>query len=150
MKETGLEAESLSRLFAEIYYRCHPAYTVGLSHQAVRALHLVAVAASEGRPATVGDVASHTGLAPNTASELLKRLEGKGLLRKRRGGVDERVVEVVLTGAGEEALEEHAGLDVGRLAEVLGGMTAEERERVHRGFSLLAERLQARTEIKGG
>lgn len=143
MKGPRDQAEDLSGLFAEVYYLCQPTYTVQLSHQAVRALHFVAMSAAEGRSATVGDVASHVGLAHNTASELLKRLREKGLVLVRRGERDERVVEAELTEQGERALGEHVGLDVGRLGGVLAAMSEEERETVHSAFGLLAERLRA-------
>ncbi len=145
MEKPRKEAEDLSGLFAEIYFLCHPAYTVRLSHQGVRVLHFVAMSSKGGRSATVGNIAAHLGLAHNSASELLKRLREKGLVAVRRGERDERVVEAELTEEGERALREHVGLDVGRLGEALSAMGQEEREAVLSAFGLLARRLRAGT-----
>ena len=125
-----LLAADLSATYAAIYRHCHPAYTVALGHQSVRALQLLSESGS-----SVQSIARYLGCAPNTASELVRRLADIGLVGKHRGGGgDERSVEVRLTHEGERVLIEHTGLDTEKLAERLDAMTAEERLEVQNGL----------------
>ena len=123
-------AADLSATFAAIYRHCHPAYTVALGHQSVRALQLLSESGS-----SVQSIARHLGCAPNTASELVRRLAEMGLIGKHRGGRgDERSVEVRLTPEGERVLLEQTGLDTEKLAECLEALTPEERLEVQNGL----------------
>ncbi|MFN0045532.1 MAG: MarR family winged helix-turn-helix transcriptional regulator [Sphingorhabdus sp.] len=108
-------AHDISRNFAAIYHRCHPRYTIALSHQSVRVLQLL----HEERAVQVQRVAEFLGCAANTASELISRMVSKGLIEKQRSEADERVVRLCLTDAGTAAFDEHVGLDVLRLARAL-------------------------------
>ena len=63
--------------------------------------YLVLVTLQPGRPASVKDVADALSLDHGTLTPLLRRMEAAGLITRRRSGVDERRVEVGLTGAGE-------------------------------------------------
>ncbi|AYG02270.1 MarR family winged helix-turn-helix transcriptional regulator [Gryllotalpicola protaetiae] len=51
---------------------------------------------------TVGRLGELLGLDSGTLSPLLKRLESRGLVERRRAASDERVVEISLTDAGRE------------------------------------------------
>jgi len=126
-------AERISWLFSSIYFHCHPSFNIELSHQAVRALQYVHMTG----PVTVQQVAAHLQCAQNTASEILQRLQHKGLVCKVRRIDDERVVEVHLTEAGYEAVRQHTGLDIERLACVLESLQSEQRERIEAGLTLL-------------
>jgi DNA-binding MarR family transcriptional regulator len=108
-------ASSISRNFAAIYHRCHPRYSIALSHQSVRVLQLL----NEEQAVTVQRVAEFLGCAANTASELVSRLVSKRLVEKQRSEDDERVVFLRLTDIGRTAFDEHVGLDVSRLANAL-------------------------------
>jgi DNA-binding MarR family transcriptional regulator len=55
---------------------------------------------AEAGPLSVGDQARHHGLSRATATELIDRLEGKGLVARVRDGRDRRRVFVSLTEAG--------------------------------------------------
>ncbi len=100
-------------------------YGEDLSHRAVRVLQLTAMTAP---PPCVHDVARGLGMAVSSASELLKRMERKGLIERRRMSSDERVVEISLTPAGNAALAEHTTLDQEKLADALTDLTPAERE----------------------
>jgi MarR family transcriptional regulator, organic hydroperoxide resistance regulator len=126
-------AEQLSDLFAEIYYRCHPEFTLNLSHQSIRALQFIGL---EGT-VTVQEVAERLGCARNTASEILHRMADKGLITRKRRKGDERVVELRITADGQSVLQEQTGLDLGKLARSLAGMDQIEREQIMKGFELL-------------
>ncbi|WP_018131193.1 MarR family winged helix-turn-helix transcriptional regulator [Effusibacillus pohliae] len=134
-------AEELSAYFSEIYYHCHPSFSINLSHQAVRALQLTAIRGG----VTVQDVAVHLGCAHNTASEIVRRLADKQLLVRTRRKEDERVVELRVTEFGRKILQEQTGLDVRKLSGVLAAMPAAEREKVHSGFALLLQHLREET-----
>ena len=138
MDATDCSAAAISAHYAAAYYHCHPRYTQSLSHQAVRALHFVAM---EG-PATVGGVAKHLGGAPNTASEVLRRLFDKGLIRRQRRAGDERAVALSLTDAGVRTLREHVGLDVTKLERCLAALPERERLQIAEGLMLLRQRLE--------
>lgn len=66
----------------------------------------------------VGRLCTMLHLDTGTVSPLLKRLEVQGLVQRRRGKDDERVVTVSLTPAGR-ALEEHARSIPGAIASCL-------------------------------
>lgn len=73
-----------------------------------------------------GAIAERLALEPSTITPLLKRLEAAGLVRRTRGGGDERRVAVSLTDAGRalrtrctclgESLVERAAMPLGELA----------------------------------
>lgn len=126
-------AETVSENFAAIYHHCHPEFTINLSHQSIRALQFIAF----GGTVTVQEVAGHLGCAQNTASEILRRLQEKGLLERRRRQGDERVVELQVTRLGQQMLQEQTGLDLDKLAGCLKRMTGEERDQVRTGFATL-------------
>ncbi|GMA49933.1 MarR family transcriptional regulator [Alicyclobacillus contaminans] len=133
MSETEELAIRLSVMFSSIYFHCHPTFTMDLSHQAVRALQYIQMTG----PVTVQQIAEQLGCAHNTASEILRRLQQKGLIAKGRRTDDERVVEVRLTEVGEQVVLEQTGLDVTRLAARLAQVSAAERQRMVDGMQQL-------------
>jgi DNA-binding MarR family transcriptional regulator len=66
---------------------------------------------------TIGDVAERLQLKHNSANELVRRVEQRGLIRTERGEDDRRQVMVTLTEAGETALQE---LSLAHLEELRG------------------------------
>ena len=71
---------------------------LGLTHPQ----YLVMLALWEQSPLSVSDVARLLQLDLATASPLIKRLEGLGLVDRRRDPADERTLRVTLTDAGQE------------------------------------------------
>ncbi|GIM46448.1 MarR family transcriptional regulator [Collibacillus ludicampi] len=133
-----MNAQELSRIFTSIYYHCHPQFTIPLSHSSVRALQYIAM----NKGVTVREVAEHLGCAHNTASEILRRLADKKMLSRKRRREDERVVELKVTPLGWKALEEHTGLDIEKLDNLLRNMPKEDKEQIFKGFSLLLRHLK--------
>ncbi|WP_183192542.1 MarR family winged helix-turn-helix transcriptional regulator [Brevibacillus fluminis] len=133
MTVPGDMAALISHGFSEIYYHCHPPFTVPLTHQAVRALQFIGM----NGVVTVSDVAQHLSCAHNTASEVLRRLDEKGLVSRQRSREDERTVQISLTESGHHSLAEHTGLDTEKLAHCLNKMSVDEREQVANGFEIL-------------
>jgi MarR family transcriptional regulator, organic hydroperoxide resistance regulator len=130
--DARLASHEISTLYAEIYRYCHPAYASPISHQAVRALQRISVGAL-----TVNELAERLRCAPNTASEIVKRLTARSLVTKVRRKDDERVVDLAITGSGRAALEEHTGLDVERLRAGLEGLSEKEVRRIRDGLGTL-------------
>jgi len=90
-------------------------------------------------PLTVGEQAEHLGLRRNSVSELLQRLEAKGLVARIRDERDERRVLVWLTDSGR-AVVSRVGqvLAPDLIAQVMANLSPEERATVVRGVELLA------------
>jgi len=138
----------VARLFPEVYRRYHWAQRVrGADLPVTRRALEVLVHLSVGGPLTVGEQAEHMGLRRNSASELLARLEAKGLVARIRDERDERRVLVWLTDAGRDV--------VSRVGQVLAPDLLAERWRpCHRrigrsssaGFELLAAAASTPTE----
>ena len=81
--------------------------------------YLVMLVLWESEPTGVKELGAELGLDSGTLSPLLKRLEGMGLVERRRSGEDERRVAVHLTPAGR-ALSSKANAIPQRLAEAAG------------------------------
>ncbi|HXH34393.1 MAG TPA: MarR family transcriptional regulator [Plantibacter sp.] len=71
---------------------------LGLTHPQ----YLVMLALWQHSPRSVKDLGAALQLEPATLSPLLKRLDVAGLIRRDRSPLDERVLDVTLTGAGRD------------------------------------------------
>jgi DNA-binding MarR family transcriptional regulator len=133
-------AQRITRLFPEVYRRYHWGQRVKGADLPVtrRALEVLQHLSASG-PLTVGEQAEHLGLRRNSVSELLSRLEAKGLVARIRDERDERRVLVWLTDAGRDVVSRvgHV-LAPDLLAEAMETLSPAERETVVRGFELLA------------
>ena len=58
----------------------------------------------------VGDIAKRISLSQATVTNILDRLEGRGLVRKRRSEIDKRKVMVLITDSGKAILEKNPSL----------------------------------------
>ena len=133
-------ARRVARLFPEVYRRYHWAQRVRGADLPVtrRALEVLQHLAASG-PLTVGEQAEHMGLRRNSASELLQRLEAKGLVARIRDERDERRVLVWLTDAGRDVVSRVGQvLAPDLIAETMETLSPAERAIVVRGFELLA------------
>jgi len=72
-------------------------------------------------------VAWHLALPKSTASALVKDLERRGFLTRRRDPADERRLAIALTAKGHERVEADSVLDLQRLDAALGELSQEER-----------------------
>jgi DNA-binding MarR family transcriptional regulator len=133
-------ARRVARLFPEVYRRYHWANRVRGAELPVtrRALEVLQHLQASG-PLTVGEQAEHLGLRRNSVSELLRRLEAKGLVARIRDERDERRVLVWLTDAGRDVVSRVGQvLAPDLIADALADMSPLERAVVVRGFELLA------------
>ena len=141
-------ARQVARLFPEVYRHYHWAQRVEGAGLPVtrRGLEVLAHLAAAG-PLTVGEQAVHLGLRRNSVSELLARLEAKGLVARIRDERDQRRVLVWLTEPGRQVVSRLGQvLAPDLLAGVMATLTPEERATVVRGFELLAA---ARSRVAG-
>ena len=133
-------AKRVARLFPEVYRRYHWAQRVKGAELPVtrRALEVLQHLNASG-PLTVGEQAEHMGLRRNSVSELLSRLEAKGLVARIRDERDERRVLVWLTESGREVVARIGQvLAPDLLAQTMAVLSPEERAIVVRGMELLA------------
>jgi DNA-binding MarR family transcriptional regulator len=133
-------ARRVARLFPEVYRRYHWAQKVrgGDLPATRRGLEVLQHLAASG-PLTVGEQAQHLGLRRNSVSELLSRLEAKGLVARVRDERDERRVLVWLTEAGRDVVSRIGQvLAPDLLTDSLAALSPAERAIVVRGFELLA------------
>ena len=133
------EAAKANDVLAALYRRARRDYGSDLTHRAIRVLQFIAFSET---PPRIDDVARQIGAAPSTASELLKRLAGRGFVVRRRAEDDERVVRLTLTPAGRAALGEHTTLDPEKLARGLGSLKKTEREELARLLERVVDGLE--------
>jgi DNA-binding MarR family transcriptional regulator len=133
-------AKRVARLFPEVYRRYHWANRVEGADLPVtrRALEVLQHLSASG-PLTVGELAEHLGLRRNSVSELLQRLDAKGLVARIRDERDERRVLAWLTDAGRDVVSRVGQvLAPDLIAQVMATLSSEERATVVRGVELLA------------
>ncbi len=107
--------------------------STGIPGAQLWALHEVAQADG----LSVGALAQRLRMHQTTVSNLLKRLESRDLVRKGRSPQDQRVVHIHLTAGGRKALEGAPAPPRGLLPNVLDGMSAAQRRKVHDGLAVL-------------
>lgn len=134
-------ARRVARLFPEVFRRYHWAQRVRGADLPVtrRALEVLQHLSASG-PLTVGEQAEHLRLRRNSVSELLQRLEAKGLVARIRDERDERRVLVWLTDAGRDVVSRVGQVLAPDLIEdVMATLSPADRATVVRGFQLLAK-----------
>ncbi len=103
------DAMEIARLYGEMWRRFQPRRQA-ISGAAVtpRMLSYLRHLAAAG-PLTVGEQADHLGISRATATEVVNRLEAKGLVERMRDERDQRRVFVWLTERGREQTDALAG-----------------------------------------
>jgi DNA-binding MarR family transcriptional regulator len=105
---------------------------LGLTHPQ----YLAMLALWEQSPRSLGDLAAALAMEPATASPLVKRLEGDGLIERRRSSADERRLDIALTAKGADLRQ--AALDVPRQVMARLGMSVPEVEAVRDALTRFA------------
>jgi len=113
---------------------------MGLTHPK----YLVMLALWQHEPLSVKELSRLVQLDPGTLSPLLKRLEAKGLIDRRRDSHDDRALAIVLTDRGR-ALRGDAERVPGAIVEKLG-MEVSELRAMHATLTNLIERARRATE----
>jgi DNA-binding MarR family transcriptional regulator len=104
LADPELAAREISRLYGQMWHRfASPKQAVGGSGLTARMLEVLRHLAASG-PLTVGEQAAHLGIGRATATELIDRLEAKGLVARMRDQRDHRRVFVWLTEEGSRRI----------------------------------------------
>lgn len=125
---TNINLETAFKPFVEIY---------GLTIMQSRIL----VAVKECEQATVGSVSKIIDVKSGNGSNMCKKLEQEGFIKRIRSIEDERVVRLTLTEKGEVTLEKVNEDILKKYGPVLDGRTDEEFEHIIRGIKLLNQLL---------
>jgi DNA-binding MarR family transcriptional regulator len=136
--EALADAQRIARLYGEMWRRFQPPRrSIEGSDVTPRMLGLLRHLEGAG-PLTVGEQAAHLGIGRAATSELIDRLESKGLVARMRDERDHRRVFVWLTDEGRERVASLAGsvLDPPFLRAV-SAITPEQRRQIIEGLEAL-------------
>lgn len=104
LADPEIAARAISRLYGQMWHRFSvPKQPVEGSGLTARMLEVLRHLGAAG-PLTVGEQAQHLGIGRATATELIDRLEAKGLVSRMRDERDQRRVFVWLTEEGRRRL----------------------------------------------
>jgi DNA-binding MarR family transcriptional regulator len=95
------------------------------------------VLASRG-PQRMTDLAAALGVTPSTAGRMCDRLLRKGLIRRHRTRADRRAVQVSLTAAGREIVDQATARRRALIAGILGRLPARQQSAVASGLAAFA------------
>ena len=108
MADAKSAADEIGRLYPAVYRRFHvsrrPVGDSDLTPRMLGVLHHL----SAGGPLTLGELATHLGLSKATATELVTRIQQRGLVDRMRDERDRRRVYVWLTDRGRQRADSHA------------------------------------------
>jgi DNA-binding MarR family transcriptional regulator len=107
---------------AMILFHANVAQRVGLGSTEEKVLELV----QRHDRASVGELAAHAGMAKNSISDVVDRLEAKGFVERHPHPSDRRKVSVVVTTSGIDAIAEHFEDFMARLEELHEDFTTEQ------------------------
>ncbi|MBU1222498.1 MAG: MarR family transcriptional regulator [Gammaproteobacteria bacterium] len=91
----------------------------------------------------VSELAQALSIHPSTASNLLDKIEKAGLIRRERNSVDQRVVKLYLTAAGDKALEKAPQPLTGILTHALGQLPDDALTRLNQDLAALIAQMGA-------
>jgi DNA-binding MarR family transcriptional regulator len=138
----------ISRLSGEMWRRFQP-QRQAISGSAVtpRMLSYLRHLAAAG-PLTVGEQASHLGISHATATEVVDRLEAKGLVERMKDDGDQRRVFVSLTERGREQTAALAGRNVeDPFLQAVAALPASTRAAIIEGLGALLRAAGAGTDV---
>ncbi len=138
MIDATTAATEIGRLYPAVYRRFHVSRRpVGGSDLTPRMLGVLHHLSASG-PLTVGELATHLGLSKATATELVTRVEERGLVDRMRDERDRRRVYVWLTEHGRQRAASHARvLADDELLAAVGRMRPSDRESLINGLRAL-------------
>jgi DNA-binding MarR family transcriptional regulator len=141
--DVAAETEVVERLLSEIirFYFARDVQVAGLLELPVAQLRVMTVldGMRDCRKPTMGELAEQLRVALSTATQLVERIEKRGLvLRSHSDPDDRRVVRLGLTEEGLRLMEERRRLRRARLASALNRLTPHQREQIEEILAPLA------------
>jgi DNA-binding MarR family transcriptional regulator len=140
------DSERFERAYASLWMALHRGDEPELSQHERDLLHHVP---AEGG-VELGHLAWHLALPKSTASVLVKGLERRGFLVRRRNPQDERRLAITLTPRGEERVRTDSVLDPARLAAALADLGEAERGALLAAIERLAAAAAAQSSGRWG
>ncbi|MFZ0667689.1 MAG: MarR family transcriptional regulator [Acidimicrobiales bacterium] len=101
--------------------------------------HKTLVVLAEQGPRHLADLAQALAVSPSTATRMCDRLVRKHLITRTRDEVDRREVDLALTNAGKQLVEEVAHLRKTELRKLVGEVPKDERDRIIAALRSVAE-----------
>jgi DNA-binding MarR family transcriptional regulator len=137
----------ISRLQGEMWRRFQP-QRQAISGSAVTPRMLSCLRRLAAGPLTVGEQASHLGISHATATEVVDRLEAKGLVERMKDDGDQRRVFVSLTERGREQTAALAGRNVeDPFLQAVAALPASTRAAIIEGLGALLRAAGAGTDV---
>lgn len=137
-------AREIARLYGAMWHRFHtPKQPIGGFDVTPRMLGMLRHLAEHG-PLTVGEQALHLGISRANASELIDRLESKGLVERMRDERDQRRVFVWLTREGKQSVARLAGSTIeDPFVGAVAALSVSARRRIIEGLRALLDAAEA-------
>ncbi|WP_216819937.1 MarR family winged helix-turn-helix transcriptional regulator [Zoogloea sp. LCSB751] len=136
LKQFRLIYGSVKQHFREVEQRC------GVSGSQLWLLHEIARTPGVG----VSELAGRLSIHQSTCSQLVDKLETRGLVSKRRKPEDQRRVGLEVSGSAADVLQAAPGPAEGVLPEALQGLSEEALLRLHAGLADVIGQLKTRDE----
>ena len=148
--ENSSSAEQFESAYRRLWRALHRGDDADLSQHERSLLHHVPAAGDLDREGiTLNELAAHLGLPKSSASVLVKDLERRGFLLRRRDPDDERRLAIVLTALGRQRVAEDSVLEPRLLTSALAALNQRDRAALVRTMQRLAEAAEA-TKPPGG
>jgi len=92
----------------------------------------------------VSELGKAMAIHPSTTSNMLDKMQRRGLIRRERIDADQRVVRLFVTAAGEKVLSELPGPATGLLPDALARLSAEQLDAVNAALALILQKMDRR------
>lgn len=99
-------------------------------------------------PISIGGLADRIGVTAATSSELIDRVERRGLVLRRHGADDRRIVECLISDDGSRLLAQVAGARQQATRRILSVLTGDELADFDRLLGIISDRLAAQTDAQ--
>jgi DNA-binding MarR family transcriptional regulator len=133
------EIELFERLYTDVWRTLRRREADEVPRQALELLHCLNVE----RDVRLQHLVERLGLPKSTASAMVKDLERRGLLRRRRNPSNERELAIGLTARGAARVAADSLLDRPRLEQAMAALSSKERRRLLKTLGRLLEASQA-------
>jgi len=92
----------------------------------------------------VSELGKAMAIHPSTTSNMLDKMQKRGLIRRERIDADQRMVRLFVTAAGEKVLAQLPGPATGLLPDALSRLSVEQLDAVNAALSMILEKMDRR------